>query len=122
MLCYFVGFICRHLTSGYGSNRTTPVGSRNQSREPSRNRDSSRNRDAPAADGETEKRMTAVAAPTEHATEYIEKKTKSLVDEYLQIHDLKVRLPCSETLALIYCVFFGCVLVTFLLANKISIM
>ena len=92
---------CRHLTSGYGSNRTTPVGSRNQSREASRNRDSSRNRDAPAApDGDVEKRATAAAATpaaTEHSTEYIEKKSKSLIDEYLQIHDMKVNLCCCCT-------------------------
>jgi translation initiation factor 4G len=90
----------RHLTSGHGSNRTTPVGSRNQSREASRNRDSSRNRDAPAPpDSDVEKRVTAAApAPTEHTTEYIDKKTKSLIDEYLQIHDIKEAVQCVKDL------------------------
>ena len=76
------------MSSGYGSNRTTPVGSRNQSREPSRNRDGSRGRDATS---EADKRLAAAPAPTEHNPEYIDKKTKALVDEYLQIHDLNVK-------------------------------
>ena len=82
------------MSSGYGSNRTTPVGSRNQSREPSRNRDGSRGRDATS---EADKRLAAAPAPTEHNPEYIDKKTKALVDEYLQIHDLKVNISGGVT-------------------------
>ena len=137
VLCYNVRFGCSYLTSCYGRNHTTSVGSQNWSGESSRhlewhsqNRsgESSRHLDwrSPNRSGESnrhldwrgncgttgtgrvaEKRLAAAVVPKEHPTEYIEKKTKSLVDEYLQIHDLNVRISCCGARAICHCMLLS---------------
>ncbi len=85
-----------------GPGRTTPSGSRNHSRDrnPShdrdrnrsydrnRSRENSRGRDAPR---QPPAGKPPTPQPRELSMEEIEKKSKALLEEYLQVHDLKVQ-------------------------------
>lgn len=81
MLNNVVHFQYRNISAGRGdSDRLTPGNSRNQSRESSRNRDLERRVESPLP----------APAKDEMDKETVERKSKSTIDEYLSIHDLKV--------------------------------
>ena len=68
-------------------------GSRNQSRESSRGREESREARKSAAQP-----TPTTVVPKELSEEQMERKTKSTMDEYLHLHDLKEAITCVKEL------------------------
>jgi len=92
----------RSIVHGHTRASSSPMGSRNQSRESSRNRSdrggSSRSGSREGSQDRKRDVTPVAAAPKELSRDVVEKKSKAILEEFLGINDLKEAITCLQEL------------------------